>query len=516
MNEITPLHELRTLTQELQSLTLAVKSGTFNGREYEVITSKVGEHREKIEAICAKCIGRPQLSSDLRAYSTELHTVKTLLPPLKVTSDKVTNAIHMKIFAISSKLSEAQIINKMSLAFELSEAEIRELLPEDSSKGFFVDIAQVCVDLASKRLAQSKPLDFKEVSAIHDALFDPTIKKFSDKGIELNHHVQPHPAYVFASLHALLTSVEDFDSCDQIQEQVNKYLQEKPPVGTLDRFFAQTKPTQARLIGILKGKASEGDEPSIAFLKDLDEYQAKLKIFKDGLKGLPLVNARTMQEDSVNINQTFFLNVKGDSHWVFKPASENEKGGEIMQAECTASKLNYHGQFPIPLTVALVIKDWVGSAQMFVQDSQKIAQIETANIPVESDQLHKLAIFDLLFTNSDRNSANFLFQTSSHSASVVGIDHDSCLMFKEIKALKLEYLQIPALKQPLKPEMAVLFSKEAIATYKQIMAENDVPDLQLEWLDTVAEELNAALVAKTPLRDVIISLQSQYEERFLN
>lgn len=510
---INPLHELRTLTQELQTLTEEIRSATHNGREYEVITNKVTEHREKIEAICSNCIDHPELHADLRAYTTELQAIRTLIPPLKGTSEKVTNIIHLKILSIKSKLNEAHIINKMSLAFGLSGEEIRKLMPANAK---FSDLAQVCVNLASQRLAQSNPLDFREVAAIHDALFDPMIKTFTEEGIRLNHHVHPHPACVFTSLHALLTSVENFDSCAATEELVGKYLEGRPPIGRLERLFAQPKAAQARLIHQVKIKAEQGDEQSITFLKDLEDYQAKLKSFKDGLKDLPIVNARVMQEESRNINQTFFLNANGASHWVFKPISENESGFEIMQAECTASKLNYHGKFPVPLTIPLAIKDWVGSAQFVVQNALPLAQIETAGTPVEADQLHRLAIFDLLFANSDRNSANFLFQPSGQSASIVGIDHDSCLMFKGIKVLKLEYLQMPALNQPLKAEMADLFSPEALDTYKAIMAERDVPRFQLEWLDIVAEELNTALAEEIPLKDVIVSLQAKYEETFLN
>lgn len=252
-------------------------------------------------------------------------------------------------------------------------------------------------------------------------------------------------------------------------------------------------------------------------MQDLNLYQIKLKEFEEGIKDFPIVNTRVALEKSININETFFLNVNGKACWVFKPISENgDKSPKIFQAECTASRLNYHHQFPVPLTIPLLIKNWESSAQMYVENGLTVDQIQEKRMPIDRDPLQKLAIFDLLFANSDRNDANFLFLNLEGSAKILGIDHDSCLMFQWIMNLKMDYLQFPALSEPLQESMLDLFSPEAISNYKRIMTENAVSESQFNWLDIVVEELNKAYTKQTPLREVIIKLKINFDEMFLN
>lgn len=513
--KLNPSYELSKLTQELQSLNSGIASLQSNSFDYQSISVRIDEHRENIRVIYRDCIGDSSWFAELQAYSTELRGIRSLLTPLHLSTDKGIISTHLKILGIMKKLNEAQFINKLSIAFLLNEEAIRGLIG-NSLEGFFAKAACVCFELASKRLTQPAPLSVVEVAAIHEALFDPTIKLFRDKELSLNRLSNPHPVYVFASLHRFLTVVEPFGSCDEMLAEVEKYLKKKPAIsGDIARFLKMPRVSQRQVLETMKEEADKGSLSHQAFLNNLGQYQAQLISFKDRIKEFPIVDVRSAREETRHNNQTFFLNVDGKTHWVFKPISENEKGEEMVKAECTASRLNYHHQFPIPLTILLKIKEWVGSAQMFVEDVYTQAQIEVKELVMEEDRLHRLAIFDLLFSNSDRNGANFLFQNLNGLASIVGIDHDSCLMFKEIKALRLEYLQFSAFEKPLSAEMADLFLPEAIDRYKLIMKENGVPSFQFDWLDRVADQLKQALNVKMPLRDAIESLQSHYEDYFL-
>ncbi len=513
--KLNSFYELSRLTQELQLLNSSMDSSQSNTPEYQLINVRVVDHREKIQAICGKYIGNTLLFAELQAYSTQLKVIRSLLPPLLASSDKGIIATHLKIVGIMKKLNEAQLINKLSIAFRLSEGKLRELIG-NSPEGFFAKAANVCFELAGNRLMQFIPLTLGEVTLIHEALFDSTIKSFSENKLSSNHWSCPHPAYVFATLRNFLTAVEPFQSCDAMLRKLDEYMEKKPNISSeIAKFLRMPKSYQIQLLAVMKNEAEKGSTQHQRFLDSLARYEAKLQAFRDGIKELPIVDVKIMREGSRHNNQTFFLNVGGKTHWVFKPISENEKGEEIARAECTVSRLNYHHQFPIPLTVLLGIKEWVGSAQLFVEHAYTQAQIEVEKLEVEEDQLHRLAIFDLLFSNSDRNGANFLFQNLSGLASIVGIDHDSCLMFKEIRPLRLEYLQFSVFEKPLKAEMEDLFSPAAINCYKLIMKENGVSTFQFEWLDCVAKQLRQALDVKTPLKDVIESLQSHYEDYFL-
>jgi len=515
MNELNPLQEIRSFTRELQTLHSEVQSSMYSGRDYKTIGAKLTEHREKIQDIFQRCINDPALLTELNDYSQVIHTIQTLLPPFEGTSEKVTDVFHLAIFSTKKKLNEAKMINKISLAFSLSGEEIRKQVPK-SSEGFFVNAAHLCLDLANKRLHQFIPLGFEEVKAIHDALFDPMIREFSTEGIHSNHFIQPHPAYVFANLHRFLESVEDFRSCEDIQTHVRSYLETKPiPKEGIADLLSQEIPQQKRTLEQIQEMVHAGEEDAMSFLNSFETYQGQLSAFQEGLKDLPIIDVKAILKNSINVNQTFFLNVDGKTHWVFKPSSGNESGAEIVQAECTASQLNYHHQFPIPLTIPLIIKDWEGSAQMYVENAQKITEIEMEGVPINRDQLQKLVIFDLLFANADRNRDNFLFQNLDGSVNIVGIDHDRCLMFKQIEELKIDYLQLKEMREPINEELEYLFSSDAIQTYKTIMIDNQTPRQMLEWINIVRESLNKALEKKTPLKVVVIRLQKLHKTMFL-
>lgn len=515
MNELNQIPIIQRLTQELQTLYSEMQRSTYNGREYEVINAKLTEHQEKILDICQKCIVQPTLNTELKSYYHEIEKIQILLPDYDDMCEKITNIAHLTICTIKLEVRETRIINKISLAFAIHPEVIRDQL-FDFSENFFVAASKFCFDLANKRLSKPKPLDFEEVKAIHDALFDPTIQQFTNEVIHSRDFINPHPAYVFASLYKFLASVDEFDSCETIETHVEEYLAKKPiPNDGIAILLSENTAQQKRSLEQIQEMARNGEEGAIDFINSLERYQNRLSTFQEGLKDLPIVDVRVILENPNNINQTYFLSVDGEINWVFKPASMNEKGGEIVQAECTASQLNYHHQFPIPLTIPIMIKDWVGSAQVYVENAKKLAEIETEGTPIDGDQWQRLAIFDLLFANSDRNSENFLFKNSEDLAKIVGIDHDGCLMFKQIKELKIDYLQFKKMREPINDELEYLFSSDAIQAYKTIMIDNQTPSQMLKWVDVVGETLNDALENKTPLKVVVIRLQKLYRTMFL-
>lgn len=519
MNELNQIQIVQRLTQELQTLHSEIQRSTYNGREYEIINNKLTEQQDKILDICQNCIIQPNLNIELNNYYHEIEKIQILLPDYDDMCEKITNIAHLTICTIKLEMREARIINKISLAFAITPEVVRNQL-FDSSENFFVAASNYCFDLANKRLSKPTPLDFEEVKAIHNALSDPQILKHGNKDDSVTNFIQPHPIDVFVSLYKFLESVEVFDSCEDIHNQVQIYLEKKPVSTDLRVQFYLNQPEgdqKATLRGIRAMIDNEGEDTSAAtsFIDELEAYTHRLNLFKEGLKNFPIIDIKDIINESININQTYFLHVDGKINWIFKPASMNEKGGEIVQAECTASQLNYHHQFPIPLTISIKIKDWIGSAQVYVENTKKLTEIETEGIPIDRDELQKLAIFDLLFANSDRNDENFIFQYSNDLARIVGIDHDRCLMFKQIEELKMDYLQHKEMRQPINEELRHLFSSDAIQAYKVIMMNNEVPHQMLAWVDTVEEALNKAIENKIPLKVVVLRLQKEYKTMFL-
>ncbi|MBA2367716.1 MAG: hypothetical protein H0V82_01675 [Candidatus Protochlamydia sp.] len=144
MNDITPLEKIQNLTQELEQIKIEMQSSTNAGRNYEIIHGKLSEHSQKIQDICQECMGQIDFTPHLTLYTEKILEIRNFLPKLLSTSDKITTVAYMKGFSIQKKLNEAKIINEIILTFNLSESTIREMIPENSTKGFFVDIANVC------------------------------------------------------------------------------------------------------------------------------------------------------------------------------------------------------------------------------------------------------------------------------------------------------------------------------------------------------------------------------------
>lgn len=528
--QATPIEKLRTLTLELKRDIKTEVPGKLGPHEFRQIHERFSAHAKEISALCTQCFADPSFSVELERYTEAVKHLHSLLPEqihgeelgALSADDQMIASAHEVGLAIRKILLTARvesgryeidrpgIIARMSKAFGVESGAIQAALAKQASthsgtENFLADAEAVFLDLAVRRLTHGKPLAFDEVHAICEAI--PGI--IVPREVRLVNFVRPHPVVVFETLHKVLMAAEKFDSCDALEEQVLKYLGTRPPVPPdLRGFFGQTKRIQDQIRKIL----AEDPVGNKAMIESLQKYEAQIAAFEKGLRRFPIVSTKALLEGSTNINPAYFLTVESTPCWVFKPMKFGYADlDKHFAAECTASQLNYHGRFPIPLTIPLSIKSLVGSAQFCIQSPLTLAKVEADKMLVDVDSLQRLVIFDLLFANNDRHTGNFLFQLSEGRARVAGIDHDSCLMFKAVHALKLEYSHLEALKQPLQKGMEQLFTREAIDRYAAIMKDNGVCHAQVEWMRKAAGYLDEAFRGKVPLINVIKQLEVEFE-----
>lgn len=510
------INELRQLSTELNAIDLGNRRLAFDGREYQILNSKLNEHVLKIQEICNRCLGNPHFASELKLYSDKLASIKAKITSPNEVNPSIVRLSHQLINAIDEKLVEARIVNKISIAFHLSESQIRSLL-SSSTESSLLKIGRLCFDLANQRLFKDKAFDLKEVSDVWNVLSDPAISAILTLLPTIPSSTHPSPIVIFESLHTVLISMEQFDTCEAAVAEVETFLKTKPlAVGGIAAYLALQPAQQSNLLNIFERGVNEGNDDQLTFLMDLLVYQCNLEAFQAGLTNFPMISVRALQEEVRNVNETFVLNAGGKPQWIFKPISQNDDGAAIAHAECTVSRLNYHNQFPIPITVRLQVRNWEGSAQLFIADTKQPKEVSQARMPIAINELQKLVIFDLLFANADRHEGNFLFQISHGEAIVAGIDHDSCLMLKGIRPLKLHYKDLPDLRLPLKSEVEYLFSTQALEKYQEILRASNISNFQIQWLRHVGNALNEAVEEGTSFSEVINTLEEQFENQYLN
>ena len=506
-----PISDLNRMRHELVEFNTKI---TQKEHSYELINNTITEHIEKIKKIFSQVVENQEISTELQNYSLALNQIFSHVSK-NPTIEKTQTCAFFTILKMKKKVNEAALLNRMILVFSLSKEELEKLIVGGKGEAYFEKAANVCFELTTQRLYQQKALTFKEIKDIYELLFDSKIKNFSQKRIQENDPINPHPVYVFTSLQQCSQSFERFKNCKECLEQVEIYLQNKPNNNKFEKLFKLTLNQQKSALEGLKVKAEEGNIEAETFIKELNIYKQELKNFQEGLKKFPIINIKTLFKESININQTFFLNGNEKIQWVFKPIKENNE--EIVQAECISSQLNFHHQFPIPLTLKIEVKEWVGSCQMYVEGAKILKEVQLENLPISKIELQKLVVFDLLFANSDRNQANFLFKKSEENYKIIGIDHDSCLMFREeIQPLRLEYLGLEELNAPFDKEILELFPPQTLEKYEKIMKENKVSESQIEWLKTAANMLNKGIEKQKSVIEVIKKTIKAFKENFLN
>ncbi len=108
--------------------------------------------------------------------------------------------------------------------------------------------------------------------------------------------------------------------------------------------------------------------------------------------------------------------------------------------------------------------------------------------------LQKLLIFDLIFSNLDRNGENYKFQQGEGIIKVFGIDNESCMKFHG-PGLKMEYIGEFdfAFNQPFMPELNELLSTENLETYQDIMEKNGMGEKAINWMNHSANIIRDAI-----------------------
>lgn len=202
--------------------------------------------------------------------------------------------------------------------------------------------------------------------------------------------------------------------------------------------------------------------------------------------------------------------------WVFKP---DVKTGEDDR-EVLASALNIHMKFPVPTTVKVEINGTVGSAQFYIPDSKTYLDHERILEENDGDEgeddddegsvgvaarmvnplnkdLYKtegfqaLFIFDILFANTDRHGANFLFDKFPNM--IYGIDQDRCFLGPKSlgRGLRLEYINEKTGVTFINPTLLnELISPSAVQSYKSLLLERKLL-AGAAWTEGVVQFLNS-------------------------
>jgi len=195
---------------------------------------------------------------------------------------------------------------------------------------------------------------------------------------------------------------------------------------------------------------------------------------------------------SEGVNGTYFIrDTEGHVIAIFKPEDEelsspnnpksqleeNDRGiltGEAAAREVLASKLNdrFDGFFAVPRTCMVkmthpifgnvegkpVVK--VGSLQEFVENDGSAGDVGPSIFP--TDEVHRMAILDLILHNTDRHEGNILFKETSDGVKLIPIDHGFSLPDK-VGGAWFDWLNYPQAKKE--------FSEDILSVVEQIDAD---------------------------------------------
>ena len=243
------------------------------------------------------------------------------------------------------------------------------------------------------------------------------------------------------------------------------------------------------------------------------------------MNGCPLYTAKDWFGGQ-NTHEAYVLREENASEgrWIFKPTvSSVLEGSQIYydefpsesiantHSECAAYELNHHKKFPIPATYYVDIMGYTGSVQLVVNNTIDLEVDKKDQIAIID--LQKIAIFDLIFSNSDRNSANLLYVMIDEIIHVIGIDHDSCMCL-DGRPLKFEWLEFfHAFNQPFLVELRELVSSENVQKYEEVMRNRDIDEKAIKWMRTSANKLQSEIGNNEKnASEVIKELIKRFEE----
>lgn len=408
--------------------------------------------------------------------------------------------------------SVAEIQRLMSQAFPNKIPSLTRFL--SSSVSVMIDI---CLFLTSQRFLEDEPFTLEEVNNIHALLSHQSISVACNEAIQASSISQPHPVAVIRSLHQCMIALSEYASCEQALETVTLCQQQRPQLlPDYQRFLGDRSVEQLQPI-LDEIRNAQGSEELVL---QLSEYIERLKTHEAELKRFPLAHVKVLQPGILQgVNETYFLCADRQIQWVFKHCATHseygwfvhgDRGDSIMKAECIASSLNHRHQFPIPLTIQMMIKNWKGSAQMYVANARPCIDMRQQFItPLLSLLLQRLVIFDLLFSNADRHEGNLLFTKILDEDTVFGIDHDQCLGFGRQAMLKLDYAHL--LKDLVFDETLIeLLTAESLKRYATILEAHFLMDAK-RWMFIAAKRLSGAIEGRIPITNVVNEIKGLYQ-----
>jgi phosphoinositide 3-/4-kinase-like protein len=345
-------------------------------------------------------------------------------------------------------------------------------------------IASFCFDTASRRLLAKNYVSNEEIVKIYHLFFDTSLRPICEE--QLRHPLNPrapHPVHVFRSLFDCIEALEAYPSFQDALQAREVCLERDAwnnPKTAMGRFIQLDILTRERVRPIILAQ-----EPN----------------FENMLNNFPLYSTKDFF-DSDTIHSAYVLRGKNfQPKWIFKPTSKvtleygllgfNADPPILSDREHWAHLVNFHSQFPIPATYLVEIKGFVGSVQLFIENAQAKSKLaDSQQISVED--LQKLLVFDLLFSNCDRHEDNFLFRQEEGKFHVYGIDHDSCFCFdnRPLKIMLLKFVQ--AFDCPFVESIKNLVSEKNIEIYTHILNEQEAGSKAIKWIIFVGEYLRTA------------------------
>jgi hypothetical protein len=393
------------------------------------------------------------------------------------------------------------------------------------------EIAKIANQLALRRLSQPTPLTEGEITQIHH-LFSST--ELSNHILLVQDPVHLNPPAIFANLFNCYQAMHPYTSCDAAMKAINDYYQGEPkPALNIQQVLNLPKDRQENVLNIIKGEAEKGDENNQNFLKQWNQYHLELANFQEGLKQFPLALTQQIFSNTNNLNEVYVLrDTQRQIKWIFKPEDGLVNKANMGQVEHTASLVNFHGKFPIPITVYIQFKERTGSAQCYIEGAQQLEDLNAEKLQLVSElDVQKLVLYDLLFCNSDRHNGNILGKPSTSSSSssssssaqtatsyrLYGIDHDQCMMAKDIRDLKLDYQsQFPGVFQrKFSPALADLVSEESQKKYVQIMLQQGIDRQAIKWTQDICLSLRSHM-GKASIGQIVNKTKKVWEKKFLS
>lgn len=378
-------------------------------------------------------------------------------------------------------------------------------------------LADFCFQKIIEKTQSPEPLKTDEIIAIHGLLFGVELGEICTARLNgpIN-PVNPHPAYIINSLYNCLMRLEG-KKCKQARQD---YLSQNQ---LITAYFSvspaqRTPPFQAVFIQTDQHFMDKLNGASVYTARELfgteninpayilhDEQRRRAWVFK------PVMTKLSLEEAEM-------IGMQGAGSG-YKPYSSGEPQEMSTYTEHAAYRLNYNKQFsdffPVPFTCLVEMNGDIGSIQMFVEGQEVAITGPILEEEAYSRDLQAMLIFDLLFINCDRHQGNFLTKKLGIIHRLYAIDHDACLQIGSGRPMKLQYLQhLP--EAGFREDVKHLFSPAAIAEYKNIIGQLDVPNAaQLgNWFDYVANELTnpEGKTLSQLAKDIMLEYETNYQD----